>query len=254
LDRQKFNVVICEDLEDLSLKASQHITRYLVQQAEFKPRVSLGLSGGSTPEKLYQYLSRDPFKNEIPWNRLHLFWGDERCVPPDDPRSNFGMARDSLISKIPIPPENFHPIAGEEPDPHYAAHQYETHLRHFFDPPPWDWPRFDLMLLGIGSDGHTASLFPGEGVLEENKRWVCGVNSEKLEIPRLTLTFPVFNHASQILFLAAGMEKAPVLKNLTSHSSGSSALPYTRVQPSQGQLFFFLDKASASQMTHSSKR
>ncbi len=240
-------MILCDTLEDLTRKAAHCIAQYLESRARSKQRISLILSGGSTPKTLYQHFSAPPLIDKMPWEQLHLFWGDERCVPPDDPRNNYRLAYDAFVSRVPIPLENIHRMPAEGPDPFQAAVQYETHLRQFFSGSSSNFPEFDLILLGIGADGHTASLFPEEPALKETKRWVVEVVSDKLEIPRLTLTYPVINHASQVIFLAAGFEKAPVLRCLSLASVGSSDFPFLQVKPIYGGVTFFIDETAASQ-------
>lgn len=243
---QRVEVVIADDLGSLSEKTAVFVARWIADRAKVQDRVAFVLAGGTTPRRLYEHLAMSTFREEIPWNQVHLFWGDERCVSPENPESNYRAAYESLISRVPIPPENVHRMSAEKADPEKAADEYEQTLRDFFRSSPGEWPTFDLVLLGIGADGHTASLFPGSSVLHEKKRWVAAPYVEKLKSYRLTLTLPVFNHAAQVIFLAAGKEKAQVIKKLQVTSHTQDRFPAQLIRPLPGKLVFFLDQAAAS--------
>jgi 6-phosphogluconolactonase len=243
------NLVICRDREALSERAASHIARYLAERAKVNERVTMVLSGGVTPQSLYACLVLEPFRRQIPWRQLHLFWGDERCVPPDDPASNYRMAEEWLISRVTMPLQNVHRMPTEQNEPGRAAEQYEAELRRFWGGPPAEWPRFDLVLLGIGADGHTASLFPGSSALEETTRWVVAPYIDRLKSHRLTLTLPVFNHADQVCFLVAGRDKAPIIKAVVARDRGTAPLPAHLIHPQQGRVFCFLDAGAAGLLT-----
>lgn len=240
-----FEVVIARDIEDLSRQAAGFVIGLLKNLAEAKEHVAIALSGGTTPKRLYELLSTVSFHNEIPWNQVHLFWGDERFVPLDHPYSNYRIAYDTLISKIQIPQENVHPMPCEKADPQVAAYEYEERLRRFFGSPSKGWPQFDLVLLGVGVDGHTASLFPGSSLLKEKRRWVAAPYVKRLNAYRLTLTLPVLNNADQIIFLVAGKEKAQIMKGLFAADNTRAGLPVHLIRPSHGKLLFFLDESAA---------
>ncbi|SHI53442.1 6-phosphogluconolactonase [Propionispora hippei] len=202
------------------------------------------LSGGSTPRRLYEELAKQPWRDKIAWEKVFLFWGDERYVAPTDPLSNQKMTREALLNHVPIPPANLFPIpfaasAGE------SASLYETTLRTFFGAEP----RFDLMLLGLGADGHTASLFPGTAALAETNRWVCPCRPQGTGPDRITLTFPVINRSAAILFLVTGRDKAPVIEAVLDKKNNQAALPVQQVQPVQGQITWFLDKMAAGHLS-----
>ncbi len=203
-------------------------------------RFLLVLSGGSTPRPLYESLAREPFATHIPWDKTHLFWGDERCVPPDDPNSNFRMADETLISRVPVRAENIHRMMGESVSPEQAARGYERDLRSIFRGE--NFPRFDFILLGLGEDGHTASLFPGDVALEERTRWVVAVEApESSPIRRrITLAPPAINHARFVLFLVSGARKRTVADLILSRSkTGRLDCPAARISP-DGDLIWFL--------------
>ena len=206
-------------------------------------RFSVALSGGSTPRALHAHLAAAPLREAVAWDRVHVFWGDERCVPPDHPDSNYRMARETLLDHVPIPATQVHRMPGELP-PAEAAAAYEADLRRFFGGA--DWPGFDLVLLGLGDDGHTASLFPGTPALAETQRWVVANRVEKLATWRITLTAPAINQAGQVMFLVAGAGKAERLREVLRGPHRPDALPAQLVQPVSGQADWFVDLAAAS--------
>jgi 6-phosphogluconolactonase len=239
-------------LSDLSRAAAEFIVELAETAVTERTIFTLALSGGSTPRLLYEYLAKEEFSQRMPWEHTHIFWGDERCVSPDHPDSNFAMAFETLISKAPLPSENVHRVTTEGELPKAAAREYEKSLREFFQDTaharvPLAFPSFDLILLGLGKDGHTASLFPGEPVLEEKIRWVVAVagTSASPAVPRVTLTFPVINQARCVLFLASGSDKRDVFqKILGSPESAAQHYPAARVRPS-GSLLWFIDEGLA---------
>lgn len=203
---------------------------------------SVALSGGSTPALMYRLLADTPLE----WKNIHLFWSDERCVPPDHSDSNYRMTVESLISRINIPSQNIHRIFGEI-SPELAADQYEQDLHTFFG----KFPRFDLLLLGLGEDGHTASLFPSSSALNERSRWVTSVTHDAPPlplVPRVTLTLPVLNQARQVMFLASGAGKAARLAEVLHSPEGSSLLPASLIQPKDGELIWLVDRAAAEKL------
>jgi 6-phosphogluconolactonase len=189
-------------------------------------------------------------RDQIPWDRVHFFWGDERRVPPDHPDSNYRMAFEAMLSKVPIPPANIHRMRAEDPDAHKAAEDYALEIRRFFNIARGKMPRFNCVLLGMGSDGHTASLFPGSPALGEQKRLVMANWVEKFQSYRITLTLPVFNHADLILFLVSGGEKAVTVKAVLAPAGAPDRYPAQRIQPSSGALIWFLDRSAAGRLTH----
>lgn len=234
-------VRIVPDGEHLAYSAAA----YLVEMVEKSDAVvSVVLSGGSTPKRLYQLLATDTFARRIDWQRLHVFWGDERCVPPDHADSNYRMARESLLDHVPIPDENVHRIAGEL-DPTQAAALYEQHLRAFFS----GQPRFDLILLGLGNDGHTASLFPHTPALDERERWVVADYYAPVQPPwRVTLTPPAINAAARVVFLVSGEEKADMLRRVLEGEFKPHELPAQLIQPISGELTWLVDETAASRI------
>jgi 6-phosphogluconolactonase len=201
----------------------------------------VSLSGGSTPKTLYGLLASDKFRNRFPWPRVSWYWGDERFVPYDHPESNYRMTREAMLSKAPVPPGNIHPVPADG-TPDEAALRYERTLQADYgatSPDPAR-PIFDITLLGLGPDGHTASLLPDEPVLEERTRWVAAVSHGRPEV-RITMTYPVIDSSRYVAFLVAGQEKAAILRTIR---AGGSRLPAARVRP-VGELIWFVDRAAA---------
>jgi 6-phosphogluconolactonase len=215
---------------------------FISQASGKNGRFSVALSGGSTPKSLYALLASEK-RNAIPWDRTYFFFGDERHVPPDHADSNYRMANESMFSKVPVRPENVYRIHGEE-DAEQAARSYEEALRTFFSLKPSEFPRFDLVLLGMGPDGHTASLFPGSAALNEERRLVVANWVEKLKSYRITMTFPVLNHAACVMFLTSGADKASMLREVLQNEKAD--LPCQRVRPINGGLLWLVDQAAAS--------
>jgi 6-phosphogluconolactonase len=241
-------IIICRDTDELSRQAAEQFVALARQAIVAHGRFRVALSGGSTPKALYSTLATAEFNSQLEWRQIHLFWGDERCVAPDHAESNFRMVKESLLSKIVIPAENVHRMIGEF-EPAAAAAAYETELRQFFLLSAEQLPRFDLILLGLGEDGHTASLFPHSSALNETERWVATTYVEKLDAHRLTLTFPVINNAAQITFLIAGQSKAAIVKAIRNASVGD--YPATRIEPVKGHLCWFITQDAAGDLGYS---
>ena len=235
----KGEIVVLKD----AAAVAHHVAGWLLAEALATDGVfALGLSGGSTPKALYALLASDEFRDRFPWDRTHLFFGDERFVPRDHPDSNFRMANEAMIAHVPIPPAQVHawPTDG---DPEHAALHYADTLKRFYGGDSLDpaRPLFDVQLLGLGEDGHTASLFPGVGALEERAAWTAAVIGAKPE-PRLTLTYPVLDSARVVAFLAPGANKREILSRAI---AGDPALPAVHVVP-VGRRILFTDEAAAA--------
>jgi 6-phosphogluconolactonase len=221
-----------------------HVAEWMTAAAtEGEGRFRVALSGGSTPKALYALLASDNFRSRFPWQRVLWFWGDERFVPYDDPESNYRMAREAMLAKAPVPPENIHPIPTEG-DPEEAARRYERILKQAYGSSTLDpaRPFFDITLLGLGEDGHTASLLPGDELLDERQRWVAAVLHGRPEI-RITLTYPLLESSRHVAFLVAGKGKAAALRRVRARNS---RLPAARVHP-VGELIWFVDRAAATE-------
>lgn len=211
-------------------------------------RFDWALAGGSTPEALYRLLASPDYASRIDWSRVHFFWGDERCVPPDHPDSNYRMARLALLDALAPPPDNIHRMDGELP-PQIAAERHEAELERHFDLHVGErFPELDLILLGMGGDGHTASLFPGTPGLAERRRWVVANPIESLGVTRLSLTFPVLDAAAHVLFLVAGADKAERLAQVLSDDAVAEPLPAQRVRPHGERPEWLVDAAAAARI------
>jgi len=224
---------------------AQRAAEWLTERATAAAgRFAVALSGGSTPRRLYELLAAAPFRDRLPWPRIHLFWGDERFVPPDHPDSNFRMADDAMIKHVPIPPANVHAIPTDG-TPADAARRYEQTLQAFYGSAALAPGRslFDVTLLGLGPEGHTASLFPGTAALDERSTWVTSVIGAKPEA-RITLTYPALESSRAVAFLVAGAEKHDILGRVR---EGETALPAGRLRP-QGELWWLTDRAAETGM------
>jgi 6-phosphogluconolactonase len=240
---------VCRDPEELYDTAAALFADLAAEGVAARGRFTVVLSGGSTPRGLYELLASEKYRTRISWEKVQFFWGDERCVPPDHPESNYRMAREVLLDQIPIPAENIHRMPAEREDHAVAAAQYEETLREFFQVPVGQWPRFDLILLGMGEDGHTASLFPWTPALAETERLVVANYVEKLGTHRLTLTVPVINQAAVVAFLVTGAPKASVLREVLEGARHPGRLPSQLIRPEKGLLLFILDRAAAKELT-----
>jgi 6-phosphogluconolactonase len=231
------NLEVLPDPDALATRAADLMTSI----AKAKPRVAIALSGGSTPRRLYQLLATSPRLETFPWPNVHWFWGDERFVPPDDPASNYRMTREAMLSHAPIPADHVHPMPTVALTPDAAAAAYERTLKDFYgaDTLAPDRPLFDLVLLGLGTNGHTASLFPGMPVLEERRHWV-GTMHDPEAGTRLTLTYPALESSRETVFLVAGADKKTVLREVI---DGDQTHPAARLHP-HGTLRFLADRAA----------
>lgn len=229
---------------------AHHVAEWITTIAsEAKGFARVSLSGGSTPKALYELLASDKFRNRFPWRQVFWYWGDERFVPYDHPESNYRMTLDAMLAHVPVPPENIHPVPTDG-RPEDAARRYERTLQDSYGSAILDpaRPFFDVTLLGLGTDGHTASLLPGEPVLEERKHWVAAVSRGRPET-RITMTYPVIESSRQVAFLVAGREKAAIFSAI---HAGKSGVPAAHVRP-VGNLIWFVDRAAANLETISQR-
>ncbi len=234
--------------QELFAAAAEEVIRAATEAVAQRGRFTIALSGGSTPKSLFNLLATNA-RTTLPWDRMFFFWGDERHVPPTDPDSNYRMADESMLSKIPVKAENIFRIDAENPDAAAAAEAYEKTLQKFFTLAPGQFPRFDLILLGMGPDGHTASLFPGSAGLQEKSRLVIANWVEKFKTHRLSFTYPVLNAAACVTFLVSGTDKAPALKAVLESDAPGGQYPAKLVHPTDGKLIWLIDRAAASQLT-----
>lgn len=243
VEASRGELVICRDYEELSRTAAERFVAAAQQAVRERGRFMVALSGGKTPVDMYRLLAGE-MRDRVSWDRCYFFWGDERCVPPDHPESNYGFARRELLAHIPAPPEHIYRMKGEL-EPQRAAEEYERVLREVFNVAPGELPRFDLLPLGMGEEGHTASLFPGSEALNETRRLVAAPYVEKVKMYRLTLTLPVINAARQVMFEISGEDKAWALEQAV---AGGNELPAQMVHPTHGSLIWIVDEKAAGRL------
>ena len=234
--------------QELFSAAAEEVIHAATDAVAARGRFTIALSGGSTPKSLFNLLATNA-RTTLPWDKMFFFWGDERHVPPTDPDSNYRMADEAMLSKIPVKPENIFRIPAENPDAAAAADAYEKTLQKFFSLQPAQFPRFDLILLGMGPDGHTASLFPGSAGLQEQSRLVIANWVEKFKTHRLSFTYPVLNAAATVAFLVSGTDKAPALHEVLESDAPGDQYPAKFVHPTDGKLIWLIDRAAASQLS-----
>lgn len=242
-------VHVVPDAAALARAAADEFIRTARAAVDARGRFTVALAGGSTPKAIFALIAADELREPrlIAWDKAHLFFGDERHVPPDHSDSNYRMANEALLAKVPIPPGNIHRVQAELEAVSAASH-YEAELRHVFAVGSGDFPRFDLIMLGMGPDGHTASLFPGTTALEERRALVVSNWVEKLKSHRITLTYPVLNAAAEVLFVAGGADKAAMLRNVLRGDPTGQTYPAQGVQPQAGRLLWLVDEAAAAKL------
>lgn len=242
----KHDLRVCEDVNELSRRAADAVVTAVNDAVIRHGRCSIALAGGNTPRPIYRLLASQ-FKEQIPWSVVHVFFGDERFVPPGDAQRNETMVRQALLDHVPCPPSNVHALPAAL-TAHQAAERYEAVLRHHF---ATEWPRFDVVLLGLGSDAHTASLFPGSPALREHQRWVVDVIAPAEPPVRVTLTLPVFNHAALTYFAVTGSDKASALR-LALDGTDPESYPAAGIRPA-GPVVWWVDR-DAARATESARR
>jgi len=239
---------IFANLEELSHAAAARFAEFCQERLARESIFTAALSGGSTPKRLYEILGGPEFSGSIPWGRVHLFQVDERCVPPDHAASNYLMMREALLDRARIPPSNVHRIQAELANPDEAAEFYVQDLSMMFRPRAGEIPHLDLVFLGMGPDGHTASLFPGSVALAERVKWVSANFVEKLHANRVTLAYPLLNAAREVIFLVAGHEKAETLRQVLEGRHEPERLPSQGIRPGDGRLSWYVDAAAAGRL------
>jgi 6-phosphogluconolactonase len=237
-------IQIYQDLETISRRAADMFLQISGKYIEGKGRFAVALSGGNTPKRFYELLGSEPYIKSIDWRHIHFFWADERCVPPEHQDSNYRLASDAFLSKISLPEENIHRMRGEG-QPVREALEYERDIRRFFGGSVF--PVFDLVILGIGEDGHTASLFPGSNILYDEKHLVDFVDNKAKKHTRITLTLQVLTHAENIIVLVSGKNKALIMRKVIGEKDNS--LPASLLMKGKGNLLFLLDNAAAQLLT-----
>jgi 6-phosphogluconolactonase len=243
-------VELFADGMEIAQRAADEVVRIASEAAAARGAFTIALSGGSTPKVLYALLAENPaLRNSLPWDKMKVFFGDERHVGPGRADSNFQMASDTILSKVPLQPEQIHRIKGEYPDTAQAAFEYEATIQREFALQTGEFPRFDLVLLGMGSEGHTLSLFPGTKALHETQRIVTRNWVGKLYTERITLTAPAANNAANIIFMITGADKACALKAVLEGPHEPEQLPAQMIQPSNGKLSWLADQAAGSMLS-----
>lgn len=238
-------IFICEGAGALAQKAASNLVLEAQRCISQRGRFTFAMSGGNTPRISYGFLAREPLRSQVDWERVHFFWGDERSVPAGHANSNYRMACEALLDHLNVPPEHIHRMEAEREDLDAAAAEYQATIEKVFGVHPPQLPRFDVVLLGIGEDGHTASLFPWTNAIKETTRWVVPNFIPKFSAFRLTFTAPVINAASTVMFLVSGEEKAGVLKEVLQGPSDPERLPSQLIKPAQGRLVWIVDRAAA---------
>ncbi len=236
---------IFKDTDELSVKVADWLVEQIADTLQKQDRFTLALAGGSTPKKLYSLLASEKYAGKIDWEKIHFFWGDERFVPFDDDRNNAKMAHDVLLNQVPVDKNNIHVMQTSGIDPEASSLLYEKLLHQYFDGKPHT---FDLVLLGLGNDAHTLSLFPGYPVVAENEKWVEAFYLTEQEMHRITLTAPVVNMSARVAFLVSGGDKAAALYHVRFSEHDTALYPAQVIQPFKGELFWFLDEAAAADL------
>ena len=241
-------VTVVDSPEGVARAAAERFVALAREAVAARGRFSVALSGGSTPRALFRILAGEPFRSQVPWDRIDVFWGDERCVPPTHTDSNYRMAKATLLDAVPIPTARVHRIEAERDDHPAAAADYEAELARALGGTPGDTPpALDLVLLGMGPDGHTASLFPGTTALGEQRRWVVSNWVAKFKTDRITLTYPILNRAAHVLFLVSGADKADVLREVLEGPAELERLPSQGIRPPAGAAWL-VDRAAAARL------
>ncbi len=240
-------LIVMDDAQALYVRAAEEIAHFAGEAICTHGEFTLCLTGGATPASTYELLATR-FRLSVDWKEVQFFWGDERCVPPDDPASNFGMANRTILSKLALRPEQVHRMRGED-DPAQAAQDYEGELRAFFRlEQPGDFQSFNLVLLGLGENAHVASLFPHHSALHEETRLAVAVDVEAVPRRRISLTVPVINSAERVMFLVSGEKKAAAVKNILQGPQDPEEYPGQLVKPHSGEIVWLIDKAAASEL------
>ena len=245
----KPEIRVVEDPAELARVAADEFKRLANEAVQNKGSFNVALSGGSTPKAMFDLLSTDPWRATVPWFETHFFWGDERHVSPDDEDSNYRMTKEHLLSLIPILPENIHRVEAENPDAEEVAASYERELKQYFKLAKDEIPRFDLVFLGMGDDGHTASLFPGTDVVHDREHLVAAPWVAKFDSHRITLTPKVINNAERIIFLVKGEDKANTLVKVLSDDKNIDLYPAQVVNPTHGSLLWLCDREASSKLS-----
>ncbi len=249
------SIRVFPDTQSLEREAAERFVEWARASIADHGIFTIALSGGSTPKRLFALLAAEPYRSQLAWDKIQFFWGDERTMPPDHKDSNYRMANEALLSGVPVPPTHVHRIEGENPDPAAAAAAYAAAIREVFGGVSGDseLPRFDLILLGMGPDGHTASLFPGTTALHEQKALVVANWVEKFHTWRITMTARLINNAACVVFLVEGDEKAEPLREVLFGAHQPELYPSQLIHPSNGECYWFVDEPAARLIPHSER-
>jgi 6-phosphogluconolactonase len=250
MSNQKIRIFIAKDLEQLAVLGADRFKMEVLDAVRHSNECNVAISGGATPRAMNRLLAQAPYRHEIPWTQTHLYWVDERLLPPTDPDSNYGNAKMDFLDHLDMPTENIHPM-GSENNPAMAAENYQQALRRFSKPARAPYPIFDLIFLGIGTDGHTASIFPGDATALKTDRWVCFVKGGNPNVDRLTLTLPLINQAKCIIILACGQKKSDIIRTI--FRDRHAKLPIQQVTPLHGRLVWLLDQDAAARLPENVK-
>lgn len=250
LQQSSYEILICADAAELAREAARRFAELAEVFVGDAGRFTVALSGGSTPKAMFSILAEKPFADSLPWRSICFFWGDERCVPSGHAESNYRMADETLLSKVSIPRENIFRIPAEDADHERAAASYSQTISRFFKLAESDFPRFDLIFLGMGADGHTASLFPGTAALQTSDRIAVANYVEKFQAYRITLTAATINNAFNVIFLVAGEDKASALKEVIEGQRNTAKYPGQLIEPHYGTLLWMVDEAAATHLSH----
>ena len=238
-------IIIRDTLSQATLAASDLFLKKAKECVSDKGFFTVAISGGSAPRPMHRMLAEEPYRSKIPWNRTHIFWVDERCVSFADPASNYGAAKQDILDMVGIPQEQIYPMF-DGGFPEEKALKYQKKIVDFFQLKEGQYPMFDLIFLGVGQDGHTASLFPGQEAVSENNKIIIAVRGGNPNVDRISMTFSALNSAAYVVFLASGNEKAAIVNNILSGSK--PGLPASKIKPKNGILIWILDKEAASLM------
>lgn len=245
-------ILVCPDAETVAVEAAKMFVRHADESIRGRGRFTIALSGGSTPKRLFEILATSDYQRRVQWDRVHLFWGDERYVPSDHADSNFRMTMETLLSQVPIPPANVHRIRTELSPAEAVATNYESEIAHFFagfsPMSPDRFPSFDLIFLGLGTNAHTASLFPNSHALQESSHLVVAEFISEVNMWRITMTAPLLNTGRTIVFLVCGQNKAHVVRDVLFGDYDPERKPAQLIQPARGQLTWLIDIAAAAEL------
>lgn len=247
-------ILVCPDAQSVALEAAATFVRLAAEAIRERDRFTVALSGGSTPRSLFEILATPQWQKQVDWKNIHLFWGDERYVPDAYPENNFRMALETLLSRVPVPPVNVHRIKTELSQAEAAAASYQAEIAHFFGTRPGQFPSFDLVFLGMGTNAHTASLFPHSQALHESSRLVVADFVQEVGMWRITMTARLLNAAKNVIFLLSGADKASVLRDVLFGDHDPERKPVQLIHPTNGTLVWLIDSASAAELPADSYR